>query len=56
MFFNISDRTVPKGMHFGREARTTFLKIDSDLSKVTYYNVDYKLLTIEVRMKIVTLP
>jgi len=44
IYFNISDRTSPKGIHLGKNV----VKVDGDLEKVNFYGVDYRLKAIEV--------
>jgi hypothetical protein len=46
--YNLQDRTVPKGIQVGKDLRTTFLKLDEDLTRANHYGVDHKLASIEV--------
>lgn len=48
IYFNPLDRAGPKGLHIGKDSRTTFLKVDDQFAKVSHYGVDYKLLSLEV--------
>ena len=48
MFFNLSDRTITKGVSVGQE-RTVVLSVDGELEKVNYLGVDYSLHTLEVK-------
>ena len=50
--YNVRDRTVPRGMQFGKDARTTFLSIDSELHNVKHYGVEVRLQRLEVKYKI----
>ena len=47
IYFNLTGRTMPKGISIGEE-RTIILSINAELEKVNYLAVDYTLHTLEV--------
>ncbi|XP_068213431.1 uncharacterized protein [Palaemon carinicauda] len=48
MYFNITSRGFPTGIHVGQEYTNRALTLDLDLTKVTYRGIPYSLQSIEV--------
>lgn len=48
VYSNLSDRSAPKGLHIGKDSRSTFLKVNYEMDLVNHYSVDYKLIAVEV--------
>lgn len=47
MYFNLSDRTAPRGIQLGKD-RSFSVKVDNEFEKVTFMGVEYRLESIEV--------
>ena len=49
LYVNFSDRTAPRGLTIGKDARTSFLGIDEGFSKVNHYGMATDLYRLQVR-------
>lgn len=47
MYFNVTSRGFPTGIHIGTDSTNRALTVDLNLSLVTYRRIPYKLFSIE---------
>ncbi len=48
VYYNATDRNVPRGIQIGKDFRSLLLEINQDMDKVNHFGLDHELEAIEV--------
>ena len=50
VYYNATDRNVPREIQIGKDFRSLLLEINQDMDKVNHFGIDHELEAIEVRV------